>query len=110
MIDRTWHELADAILSLERELRVTAMWQGEPPSVEQLSSNAPFCVDTLSFDQWLQWVFIPRMVEIIEQGEGMPGACNIQPMGEEAFAHLGRQRYRLIEVLGDIDRLASRLA
>lgn len=110
MIDRTWHELADAILTLELELRSLSMWQSEPPAAQALASNAPFCVDTLEFDQWLQWIFIPRMVEIIEQGDGMPGACNIRPMGEEAFAHLGRQQYRLLEILGQIDRLATRLA
>ncbi|UAX00098.1 YqcC family protein [Halopseudomonas nanhaiensis] len=91
------------------ELRELSMWRSERPTPEALSSHAPFCVDTLTFDQWLQWIFIPRMVDIIEQGEGMPGACNIRPMGEEAFAHLGQQHMRLIEVLGDIDRLATRL-
>lgn len=87
-----------------------SMWQAEAPSVQQLNSQAPFCVDTLSFDQWLQWIFIPRMVDIIEHGEGMPGACNIGPMGEEAFAHLGRRQYRLIEILGEIDQLATNLS
>lgn len=109
MIDRSWHELADAILALEMELRELSMWRSERPTLEALSSDAPFCVDTLTFDQWLQWIFIPRMVDIIEQGVGMPGPCNIRPMGEEAFAHLGQQHYRLIEVLGEIDRLATRL-
>ena len=109
MIDRTWHDLADAILTLELELRARSMWRRDPPPARALSSSAPFCVDTMSFDQWLQWIFIPRMVDIIEAGEGMPGPCNIQPMGEEAFARLGGQQYRLIEVLGDIDRLATQL-
>ncbi|WP_258876037.1 YqcC family protein, partial [Pseudomonas aeruginosa] len=28
---------------------------------EALASPEPFCVDTLALEQWLQWIFLPRM-------------------------------------------------
>lgn len=105
-----WAELADAVIELERELRGLGLWAADPPEAQQLASQQPFCVDTLSFEQWLQWVFVPRMAVIIEQGRGMPGAFSIAPMGEEALAWLGRRRYALQAVLVRIDNLASRLA
>lgn len=110
MTDPLWHELADAIIELERELRGLGLWAQSPPDAELLDSQQPFCVDTLGFEQWLQWIFVPRMVAIIEQGQNLPAAFNIAPMGEEALAWLGRRRSKLVEILGRIDGLAARLA
>lgn len=105
-----WHAMADALLELERELRALELWSSQAPSVADLSSQEPFCLDTLNFERWLQWVFIPRMAVIIEAGGSMPPGCNIQPMAEESFAHLGRRRHDLLSILGRIDRLAAVLA
>lgn len=107
---QAWHELADELLLLQRELQQLGLWSLQAPSAAALASREPFCVDTLAFEQWMQWVFIPRMAQILEQGQGMPGGCSIQPMGEEAFAHLGRQAGDLLLILGRIDRVATRLA
>ena len=105
-----WHAMADALLELERELRALGLWSPQVPSTADLFSQEPFCLDTLDFEQWLQWVFIPRMAAIIEAGGSMPPGCNIQPMAEESFAHLGRRRHELLSILGRIDRLAVVLA
>ena len=103
-----WHVLADALLSLQQELQQLGLWSELPPSPAALSSQEPFCVDTLAFEEWLQWVFIPRMGQIVELAGVLPSSCNIQPMGEEAFAHLGRRGAVLLELLGHIDRTVQR--
>jgi uncharacterized protein YqcC (DUF446 family) len=104
-----WHELADALLALEMALRANGLWSPLPPEPARLASEVPFCIDTLDFEQWLQWLFIPRMVEIIEGGRAMPGVFQIAPMGEEAFAHMGRRGHPLIAALARIDGLAARI-
>lgn len=105
-----WHALVDELLALQKELQQVGLWSASAPSSTALSSREPFCVDTLAFEGWLQWIFIPRMAQIVESGGLMPAGCNIQPMGEEAFAHLGRQGAELVAILGRIDRLAGQLA
>ncbi|EZQ15575.1 YqcC family protein [Pseudomonas sp. G11-1] len=105
-----WHALADALLELEQELRALSRWSAQAPSAAALSSQQPFCVDTLDFEMWLQWIFIPRMLSIIENNGPMPAGCNILPMGEEAFAPLGRRGHGLRATLGRIDQLAVELA
>lgn len=107
---RCWHGLADALLELERELRALELWSAQAPAPAALASSEPFCVDTLAFELWLQWVFLPRMAQIIESEGLVPPGCHIQPMGEEAFAHLGRRGHGLLATLGRIDRQAARLA
>ena len=105
-----WHALVDELLALQRELQQLELWSVESPPSLALASREPFCVDTLAFEGWLQWMFIPRMAQIVESGGVMPAGCNIQPMGEEAFAHLGRRGVELLAILGRIDRVAGQLA
>lgn len=76
-------EIADVMLAIESELRRLELWSDERPSVEALSSPQPFCYDTLQFTQWVQWVFLPRMKQIIEQGGPLPAQSAIKPMVEE---------------------------
>jgi uncharacterized protein YqcC (DUF446 family) len=105
-----WHALADALLRLELELRSLGLWSAARPAAEQLNSQAPFCVDSLDFEQWLQWVFIPRLAELINQQGQLPAECNILPMAEEVFAPLGRRRQLLLAAVAEVDRLASQLS
>ncbi|HIQ51861.1 MAG TPA: YqcC family protein [Pseudomonas pachastrellae] len=101
--------LAAALQELEGELRQWRLWSLEPPSAAQLASEAPFCADTLAFEQWLQWVFIPQVNQLLATGAPLPGPCALRPMGEQAFVHLGRRQTDLLAVLARIDRHASTL-
>src|SRR5690606_41487232 len=105
-----WHALADALLELEQELRALSRWSAQAPSAAALSSQQPFCVDTLDFEMCLQWIFIPRMLSIIENNGPMPAGCNILPIGEDALPPLGRRGHGLRATLGRIHQLAAQLA
>lgn len=95
--------LSSLLIEIEAELRTLQRWEAESPSKEALSSLQPFCIDTLSFTQWLQFVFIPRLRFMIESRQTLPRACNILPVAEEYF---GNQRYntsRLLQIIGKLD-------
>lgn len=102
--------LADQLLLIERELRLLGWWAPAAPAVERLASVEPFCVDTLAFEEWLQWIFLPRMKDIIEQGVGLPAACSIRPMAEMAWAVEGARVAVLLELLEEFDRLINTAA
>ena len=70
---------------MEAELRALECWQAMPPSPEAMSSDVPFCMDAMAFSQWLQWLFIPRVRAIVEQGGALPKGANIKPYAEEAL-------------------------
>ena len=57
--------VAGLLGELTAELQRLERWQAEHPGAEALASELPFCVDTLSFDQWLQFVLIPRMEQLV---------------------------------------------
>ncbi|TBV08890.1 YqcC family protein [Phytopseudomonas dryadis] len=99
--------IADQLLLIERALRVQGWWEAQAPSAEALSSREPFCVDTLAFEQWLQWIFLPKMKSILESGADLPAVSGIQPMAEQVYGAGNRDVAELLEVLGEFDRLIT---
>lgn len=97
--------LADQLLLVERELRLLGWWASEAPSAEALASEQPFCVDTLSFEAWLQWLFLPRMKFLLETSAPLPTASGIRFMAEEVYRGRELQVRELLNALGEFDRL-----
>ncbi|MCY1424733.1 hypothetical protein D3C76_604230 [compost metagenome] len=99
--------LAEHLLLIERELRVQGWWREDAPSDDALASIEPFCVDTLDFDQWLQWIFLPRMKLILEQNQPLPNASGILAMAEMVYADRPEQSRNLKVLLAQFDELIS---
>lgn len=99
--------VADQLLLIERELRVLGWWSATSPSVHALSSQQPFCVDTLELHQWLQWIFLPRMKVLVESGQPLPAASGIREMAEVVYAERLAEVRTLLTVLADFDRLIT---
>lgn len=104
-MDARFHALAEQLLLIERELRVTGMWGAAPPSQQALASCEPFCVDTLSFEEWLQWIFLPRMKAILEHDQALPSVSGILVMAELTYRDRQPFARGLLEALGAFDRL-----
>ena len=102
------HRVADLILEMEREMRALGLWETTAPPPAALRSAQPFSIDTLGFTQWLQWVFIPRIAALLEQGEPLPRNCAIAPLAETVFEELDVDTMRLLALLRLIDQNLSR--
>ena len=79
-------------------------WASEPPGEEALASTAPFCADTLTLEQWLQFVFIPRMRHLIDCDMALPGDCGIAPLAEVVWAENKKASQTLIGLLVAVDQ------
>ncbi|MEM8560713.1 MAG: YqcC family protein [Pseudomonadota bacterium] len=99
--------LAELLIDVEAQLRIMDLWDEKPPPVSALASDQPFCFDTLTLPQWLQFVFLPRVYELLEAGEPLPQRCGIAPMAEEYFRESGLPSAELESILKRIDRLLS---
>jgi len=102
-MDQRLPVVAQQLLLIERELRVLGLWRVEPPTAEALASVEPFCVDTLRFEEWLQWIFLPRMKAIVEADHPLPVVSGICAMAEMVYrdAQVGS----LLEALRGFDDL-----
>ena len=95
--------VAELLLDLEAAMRNAALWEVQPPDPLALVSTEPFCIDTLDFCQWLQFVFLPRMHELLDAGLPLPDKCAIAEMAEIHFATVAMRCDTLVQVLRQID-------
>lgn len=100
-------EVAEVLIDIEAQLRQLGQWHKSRPTAEALASDLPFCVDTLTFPQWLQFVFLPTLYALLQQGETLPERCGIAPMAEEYFRGTGLPSSELVAALVRIDELLS---
>ena len=100
-------QILDCLLNLEAELRQLGLWQSEAPSCEALLSTQPFCLDTLNFAQWLQFIFLPRLQHLLDMKLSLPQRCAVAPMAEEYFKALPVDASPLLLSLRKVDSLLS---
>lgn len=92
---------------LQTELQRLEFWQENPPSTTAMQSTAPFCCDTMPLHQWLQFIFLPKMRQLIAQQQPLPKKIAIAPFAEVAYANEARRVVTLIAMLSAIDLLLS---
>lgn len=103
------YQIADMLLAIEAEMRQLGLWERAMPAQADLESVVPFCGDRLSLEQWLQWIFVPRMKDLVTAGKGLPSHCDIAPYAREVWCEELVLRERLILLLKDFDELIYRV-
>ncbi|WP_461606217.1 YqcC family protein [Aeromonas rivipollensis] len=99
--------VAGLLGELTAELQRLERWQAQHPGAEALASELPFCVDTLSFDQWLQFVLIPRMEQLVLLQAPLPTSVSLYPMASEAYKDELAQVAGLLRLIGRFDLLLT---
>lgn len=92
--------LLELLNRAEDYLKQHALWDEQEPNEEALASQAPFALDTLEPEQWLQWIFIPKMKQMLGK-EQLPAGFAISPYFEEVWKEGNHQK--LLEILRAID-------
>jgi len=77
--------LVNCLSSIEQELRELGWWSQSPPSEQALCSQEPFCVDSLPFEHWLQWVLLPRMQQLLDENAALPQNSAIAEMADVVY-------------------------
>ncbi|GAB2690999.1 YqcC family protein [Aliiglaciecola aliphaticivorans] len=97
------NELLNRLIDLEVVMRSEQLWSARQPSPDALKSELPFAIDTLRIEQWLQFVFIPKMKELINRGQMLPNALAISPVVQNT---LKQEDYPLVvNAINKIDLL-----
>ena len=99
--------LLQLLNDLESELRKQGMWQENKPSELALSSTAPFAIDSLTFVQWLQFIFLDKMGKLLQFSQPLPSSISVLPMATEQFKNLSVNSVEIINIIGRIDLLIS---
>ncbi|MHA2940277.1 YqcC family protein [Vibrio sp. RC27] len=90
---------------LEMKLNGLNLWQTTPPNEEALSSLVPFAMDTLAPEQWLQWIFIPKMRHALNENN-LPRGFSIEPYFAQVWQ--GKPAYSsLLNIIQQIDKVCQ---
>ncbi len=91
--------------ALEALLREHQHWQSDEPQPHQFASTQPFFMDTMEPLEWLQWVLIPRMHDLLDNHQPLPAAFAVAPYYEMALATDPPQRALILAELEKLDAL-----
>jgi len=101
------NRIADVLLEVEAILRTSGRWDTFQPPEGALLSSQPFCIDTLSFEQWLQWIFLPRMKQILEYKKPLPVKSGIFVYAQEQLGKGDPPAGKLLSLVKRFDDLIS---
>ena len=90
---------------IETEMRRIGMWQEQPLRPEQYDFTRAFGMDTMAFDQWLQFIFIPRAREIVAARGKFPPYSQVSAQAVREFDTHPLDTARLQTLLHEFDRL-----
>ncbi|GHE22815.1 YqcC family protein [Halomonas urumqiensis] len=103
-------ELDTALRRLEATMMAANLWRMEPPSPDAYASEAPFCIDTMTMQQWLRFVFIARLDTLVEHRAAMPAKCEVAPAVDVYLAEKGisaAHRLLMQKAVEEVDRLVT---
>ena len=83
---------------IEAEMQRIGFWQNRPLRPEQMAFKQAFAMDTMTFVQWLQFIFLPRVREAV--------ASNSFPKGSS----VGVQAVREFDGDSEADQLITLLS
>ena len=98
--------LCDAI---EAELRQTERWDAQPLPVSAYDNMGAFGANTMRFEQWLQFVLLPRLRETAGEGGEFPQGSMIAAYATQVFDGDAEVR-NLQALLGELDALMKNAA
>ncbi|MCP5206393.1 MAG: YqcC family protein [Hahellaceae bacterium] len=100
-------KIAETLLAIEASLKDLGLWEDVSPPESAFTSDQPFFIDTMEFTQWLQFVLLVRVSDIISFNLPLPASSQIHPMAEEYFRCRTENADSLIGHLKIFDELIS---
>lgn len=97
------NKLLEVLNAISKEMTLKGLWQSTAPSNEALSSTQPFCVDTLTFCEWMQWIMLPKLEKMAKSGAALPSKSDMFSMAEEAFKRVEVDTKMLLSLVLKLD-------
>jgi uncharacterized protein YqcC (DUF446 family) len=96
--------VAAKIDAIEAEMKRIGLWQSEPLPPEQFVDAGAFGINTMAFEQWLQFVFVPRVRQIVAENGEYPEESQVGVMAIRNFDGF-EEAAELTRMLGAFDAL-----
>src|SRR5690349_20901466 len=94
----------ERIDEIEAEMKRLGMWRSEPLPPEAYGFQEAFAMDKMTFTSWLQFIFIPRVRQIIEADGQFPRRSQVGAQAVREFDG-NDDANALVAMLSDFDAL-----
>jgi len=91
---------------IETELKRLNRWQSEPPPAEKFENMGAFGSNTMAFEQWIQFILIPRIQETVHGRGEFPTESRLAPYAVRVFDG-DAESENLQELLYELDKLIN---
>ncbi len=102
-----YQEAGQKIDEIEAELKHLGRWSEQPPPPQAFENMGPFGMRTMAFEQWLQFVLIPRVREIIATRGQFPSSSSVSAYAVREWDGVPDVD-RLLTLLSEFDALFER--
>jgi uncharacterized protein YqcC (DUF446 family) len=72
MMANIYDQVAAITAAIEAEMKRIGYWSTEALPAEAYEFNQAFAMDTMAFSQWLQFILIPRVHQILDEQGTLP--------------------------------------
>ena len=103
-----YSEAGRRIEAIEAEMRRIGFWRDVPPPSEAFTFTQPFAMDTMTFTSWLQFIFIPRVQEIIAKKGTFPRSSQVSAQAVREFDGID-EASELVTMLSEFDTFIEEL-
>lgn len=94
--------IAESIAGIESEMKRIGYWSAELLTGQAYEFKAAFAMDTMAFSQWLQFLFIPRVRQILDERGSFPGESMVGVQAAREFDG-DENADRLVRLLSKFD-------
>lgn len=99
-------QVSNKASEIESELRRLNRWSAEPLPSEKFKDMGAFGSNTMAFEQWLQFVLIPRIHAIVEEKGEFPNNSMLAPYAIRVFDG-DPEAGKLHDLLHEVDKLIN---
>jgi uncharacterized protein YqcC (DUF446 family) len=92
------------ISEIEAEMKRIGYWSANPLPEEAYDFHEAFAMDTMAFPQWLQFILVPRVRQIIEEEGAFPPKSMVGAQAVREFDG-DENASQLVSLLGEFDDL-----
>lgn len=101
---RHYQEVEVLLKKLADSIHKAGLRADNRPSKEALASQQPFALDVMPFENWLQFIFLPKMEALVENHLPLPDKLALMPVAAQRFADTEKHA-ELLRVIRQIDEL-----
>jgi uncharacterized protein YqcC (DUF446 family) len=92
------------IEEIEKEMKDRGLWQSTPLPAEAYSFTRAFAGDTMAYSQWLQFIFIPRVHEVLSGNGDLPSTSSVGAQAVREFDGYD-EAAELVTLLAEFDEI-----